>query len=396
VKINNYKKEYAMAVNFKKFFLIFTFFVTANVHAEFNAMWTIVGAGPAGIAVLGLLLDLGVAPDKIAWIDPEFDVGRLGQYYYTVPGNATTKMYIEYLSACQAFQECAPNALDDLRKLELMTAYPLHVIIDPLRQITECIKSKVHAVHGKIKSLHFDNNLWHVATENNHFDSYYVVLATGSHPKELNYPVAHKIPLDLALNKSYLAQSVRNTDTIAVVGSAHSAMLILKFLSESQVGRIINFYKNPLVYIIDHGTWVEHQQEGLKGSTAEWVKNVLEKNPPANLLRIFNTPEALEAWLPVCNKIVYAVGYEANQLPPINGKTELIYDDISGVIAPRLFGIGIAFPEKYTYPDGSSEYRVGLKFFMEYAQRVVPQWMATKAALNRFASFEALFMIDVL
>ncbi|MBI2775181.1 FAD/NAD(P)-binding protein [Candidatus Dependentiae bacterium] len=372
------------------------FFITTLSYGDFQPLWTIVGAGPAGLAVLGLLMDLGVDPDKIAWIDPEFDVGRLGQYYYTVPGNATTKMYIDYLSACNTFQQCAPEALDELKKLELTAAYPLHVIIDPLRKITECLKTKVHAIHDKIKSLHFDNETWHVATENNHFDSHYVVLATGSHPKEFDYPVAHKIPLDLALNKSFLAQHVRSTDTIAVVGSAHSAMLILKFLSELPVGRIVNFYKNPLVYVIDHGTWAQHQQAGLKGTTAEWAKNVLEKNPPANLVRIFNTPESLEAWLPICNKIIYAVGYEPNQLPPINGKTELIYDDVSGIIAPRLFGIGIAFPEKYSYPDGSTEYRVGLRFFMEYAQRVVPEWMTKKAALNRFASFESLFMIDVL
>ena len=40
--------------------------------------WTVIGAGPAGIAAVGKLLDHGIAPEKIAWIDPAFAAGDLG------------------------------------------------------------------------------------------------------------------------------------------------------------------------------------------------------------------------------------------------------------------------------------------------------------------------------
>ena len=36
--------------------------------------WTVIGAGPAGIAAVGRLLDHGIVGEQIAWIDPEFDI----------------------------------------------------------------------------------------------------------------------------------------------------------------------------------------------------------------------------------------------------------------------------------------------------------------------------------
>jgi cation diffusion facilitator CzcD-associated flavoprotein CzcO len=41
--------------------------------------WAIVGAGPAGIATVGLLLDNKVDARDILWIDPDFKVGDFGQ-----------------------------------------------------------------------------------------------------------------------------------------------------------------------------------------------------------------------------------------------------------------------------------------------------------------------------
>ena len=40
--------------------------------------WTVIGAGPAGIAAVGRLLDHGIAPEEIAWIEPEFTAGDIG------------------------------------------------------------------------------------------------------------------------------------------------------------------------------------------------------------------------------------------------------------------------------------------------------------------------------
>jgi len=43
----------------------------------------VVGAGPAGLAVVGNLLDGGLKP--ILWVDDKFSGGRLDQFYREVP-----------------------------------------------------------------------------------------------------------------------------------------------------------------------------------------------------------------------------------------------------------------------------------------------------------------------
>lgn len=58
-----------------------------------NYAAVVVGAGPAGVAVLGNLLELGLT--RIAWVDPAFDGGRVNSRYREVP------RYAELTSNCQ-------------------------------------------------------------------------------------------------------------------------------------------------------------------------------------------------------------------------------------------------------------------------------------------------------
>ena len=80
----------------------------------------------------------------------------------------------------------------------------------------------------------------------------------------------------------------------------------------------------------------------------------------------------------------------------INNAPYLNFDDPNGILGPRLFGIGIAFPEKYEDEQGKTISRIGLLSFMEYAQEILPSWMATKKSLADYARFEDLFTIDIL
>ncbi len=358
-----------------------------SVRHNADAEWVIVGAGPAGIIVLGLLLDLGTDPKSIIWVDPEFNVGRLGKYYSSVPGNAKTKTYIEFLQSCNAFQEANSPAAAKLFQMDQETEFPLQVIVEPLAEISSYLCTKVTCKQGSLCSLNFMNDVWHIGTNKECFTASHVILAVGAHPKKLDYDCAHEIPLDIAINKENLRQYVSLADTIAVVGSAQSAILLLKYLSELSVGRVINFYRNPIEF---------DGESGLKAATARWARDVLLKHPPVNLLRIYNSCDALKAWLPICTKIIYAVGFERNDLPTIANAPYLNFDDRTGTIGPRLFGIGIAFPEKYEDENGKTISRIGLLSFLEYAQEILPSWMATKRPLSSYAQFEELFTIEML
>ena len=86
---------------------------TQELPLQADVQWAVIGAGGAGIIVVGLLLDLGISPQQIAWIDPEFNVGRLGKYYTNVPANVKAKTFVNFLSSCKTFRECQSDAIAD-------------------------------------------------------------------------------------------------------------------------------------------------------------------------------------------------------------------------------------------------------------------------------------------
>jgi cation diffusion facilitator CzcD-associated flavoprotein CzcO len=65
--------------------------------------WTVVGAGPAGIASVGKLLDAGVSPSQIAWVDPEFKVGDFGTSWRYVGSNTSVEYFLKYYRHSPSF-----------------------------------------------------------------------------------------------------------------------------------------------------------------------------------------------------------------------------------------------------------------------------------------------------
>lgn len=360
--------------------------------------WTIVGAGPAAIAALGMLLDLGIPAPMIRWIDPEFNVGRLGKYYANVPGNGKTEAYIQFLNACECFKECDSCALRALRENDTQDRCVLLLVIDALKDLTEYLAQQVGARQTTVAKVHSVDGVWNVLLATGEsFTTHNIVLATGSHPISLNYQVKEEIPLDIALDKKTLQTLIDPDDTIAVVGGSHSAMLILKYLHEFGVPRVMNFYKHPIVYDYDLGEGNATGFNGLKGAVANWAYYTLEKQQPASIIRLRNTQEARDSWISFCNKIIYAIGYERNELSFLGSLEPCAesYDPNNGVIASRIFGIGIAFPEQRPSEEEKPQNLIGIIDFMKYAQRVVPIWVTMK---NRgyFDKFDELFRICVM
>lgn len=340
--------------------------------------WLIVGAGPAGLCVIGVLLDIGVDPQQITWIDPEFTLGRLGAYYGNVTANSTAKEFIKFLNACACFQECSGPTIESLKQIEALNQFPLlQAIIEPLQCITRHLCKKVKSIQTSMTTLNFEHSHWKVnTTSRDVINAQHVILATGSHPKTLSYKTEQVIPLDIALDPQNLREIITKDDIVAVVGDSHSAVLLLKFLSEMPVKHIYNLYKNPFIYASNFDGWLINGTTGLKGIAAEWARTILENNPPANLTRLKSTPSLLEYMLAQCTKTIYAIGFERNELPAINNTTTIEhYNPTNGLIAPRLFGIGIAFPEQRLNQYGDKETRIGLDSFMDYAHRLVPQWV---------------------
>lgn len=113
---------------------------------------------------------------------------------------------------------------------------------------------------------------------------------------------------------------------------------------------------------------------GLKGIAAVWTRENLVGHLLKNLHRVFANEENIWKVLALCFKVIDATGFVARAIP-VDGLAILTYNQRTGIIAPGLFGRGIAFPEVYTDRFGILAYRVGLWKFMDYLLRVIPVWL---------------------
>jgi cation diffusion facilitator CzcD-associated flavoprotein CzcO len=342
-------------------------------HTSFD--WAVVGAGPAGIAAIGKLLDHGVESKQIAWLDPEFKVGDFGTKWCNVSSNTRVNLFLKYFNECNAFEYSSAPKDFAINKTDPNKTCLLALAAEPLQWITDNLKSKVNAVNEKVQKLKPHDRHWEITLINSKLRAKNVVIATGADPKSLIFPGIEEIPLTTALDPDKLASACNNNDTVAVFGSSHSAVIILKTLLEQcDIKKVINFYLSPLRYAVYFDDWILFDDTGLKGTTAEWAREHIDGKLPAKLERIISNEENLRIALPLCNKAIYATGFQ-KRLIPIEGMHTLEYNDRSGIIAPGLFGFGIAFPEAKQDRFGTLEYRVGLWKFMDYLNRVMPIWL---------------------
>lgn len=338
--------------------------------------WAVIGAGPAGIAAVGKLLDNQIPSKDILWIDPAFKTGDFGTKWKKVSSNTRVKLFLKYFMASDAFQYNTLPQDFEINDLDPEKTCQLSLAAEPLQWISENLCRQVNAVIDKAISLKLSHRQWEITLEKNavHYAKN-VILATGAEPRSLSFPGIEEIGLETALDPEELAKKVSPEDTVAVWGSSHSAIIILKSLLENcQVKKVINLYREPLRYAVNFPDWILFDDTGLKGQTAEWARTHIDGQWPEKLERVISNEENLKNILSSCQKAVYAVGFEKREIK-VEGLTSLKYNEKSGIIAPGLFGLGIAFPESKADPFGTIEYRVGLWKFMEYLHRVMPVWL---------------------
>jgi cation diffusion facilitator CzcD-associated flavoprotein CzcO len=336
--------------------------------------WTVIGAGPAGIAAVGRLLDHGIPDDGIAWIDPHFVAGDLGQKWRSVSSNTIAGTFLDYLNGSPAFRfsEAPPLPLQEIDSTETCA---LALVADPLLWITEHLRERVNTVQTTANSLHLHNRQWRIETQGHDIYAENVILAVGAVPMKLEYPNLAEIPVEVALDPEKLAEQPLDGATVAVFGSSHSSMIVLPNLLRQPVEKVINFYRSPLKYAVYLDDWILFDDTGLKGRAAEWARENIDGVYPERLERCWVSSPEFSGKLEACDRVVYTVGFQRRKLPETPQWGQLDYNQQNGIIAPGLFGLGIAFPEYAEDPYGYGQYRVGLKKFMDYLNSVLPLWM---------------------
>ncbi len=344
-----------------------------TIENEFD--WTVVGAGPSGIAAVGKLIDNHVDPKSIAWIDPCFMIGDFGSKWNKVPSNTQVKLFLKFLNASNAFRysSCPENFL--IHSLNSNDTCELSYMVHPLQWVTQELRNKVFSKQDTVQTLKMKNRKWQLSlSKENLIVSKNVILAIGAEEKKLSYPHLKIIPLETALNKEKLSKYCMKVDQVAVFGSSHSAILIIRNLLENcSVQKVINFYQSSLCYAVYFDDMILFDNTGLKGTIAEWAKENLHGNLPDKLERFHTSAENFNNILSQCSHAIYAIGFQKRYIS-IEGIHDLNYNTKTGIIAPGLFGIGIAFPESKIDRFGIVEYRVGLWKFMDYITNILPLW----------------------
>ncbi len=335
--------------------------------------WAVLGAGPAGIIAVSYLLRLKVPAKQILWIDPAFEVGQFGTTWSQVWSNTATSVFKTCIESLNSFG----NMPDfELNHISDETYCRLNVLAEPLAWLSKQCQQSVPTQVDTVNQITLSRGAWSLElTDETVCQSKRVILATGSHPKVLDLP-CDQIKLEVALNDQLLSQMSLSKETVGVFGSSHSAILAIENLLNAGAKRVINFYKSPIKYALAYEDFILFDNTGLKKHTAAWAKKNIDGVWPANLQRVLCPQvDAPPEWLSLCTQVVYAIGFERTQSVQVTHQANPIsYNAHNGIIAPGLFGLGVAYPEKWVDPFGYAEYHVGVFKFFKHMKRCFPIW----------------------
>lgn len=245
--------------------------------------------------------------------------------------------------------------------------------------------------------------MWTVSASCESVLSRRVFLCTGCHPKTATShlpfnPSLTVLDLDECMRLSHLPTVLPkdSKSVVAVIGNSHSGILCCRNMYEISQGnkrslKVFNFRRRPIKYAKYTESGIVFDNSGLKGSTAEWAKTVMENEPDPDRLEEIDSgkaqDEAFQRYLPRCTHIIYAIGYVPSPLPRIyvdgQQKQEIEFDMQSSGFhfrdrperVPGLYGNGIAFPEKVRDPEGNIEAAVGVAKFFNFAERTKKSWL---------------------
>ena len=325
-----------------------------------------VGAGPAGIAALGHLLDAGVPAGEIAWIDPRFKVGDFGTAWRYVSSNTPVDTFTRFHAHCASFHHAAPERPRFMiEQMAPQNSCLLMLAAEPLRWITDRLRETVPSTEGLVTALAPAGDDWQLSfADGRTLLAARVVLAIGAIPRRLTFPSLATVPLEVALDPRALKTAIRPDDTVVVFGSSQSAKSVMENLSKLETRRALLFYRSE-------ATLERHFGAARRGT--------IEALPA--------TPQNLLAHMPTCTRAIFAIGFERRHVPIAGLPDEYEYDTRTGEIAPGVFGLGIAFPEILPNEMGQVEYPLTAIWpYMRRLEKVLPHWLSSPGISGRCAN----------
>lgn len=357
-----------------------------------NINFLIVGAGPAALCAVPVLLKAGVPAAEILWIDTHFKLGDFGtvlSHGSSVPGNTAVNSYrrvIDGIYKILPVLPCPEPGLFDFHSLDSNYVCPLKLAAAPFLHIMNQLEAVVPRLRGKVKSIKTCEDGFRVTVASAHntaaeLQVRRIILATGARPRKIFPPIQYQdiqeIPANTAFILSELCQFLeqqKEVKTVAVIGSSHSAALAAMHLL--QLGyKVKQFLNKKYLFaapaISSEGiSFTQYDNTGLKGEVAQFTRTLLEESNQFSSKISYQLQQNSAAFnysLQDCSHFVAAIGYEATPSLLVDGLSlhDLKHNDQSTEFhdKPGLFGIGIAFPQRKQALSGESELAVGIGKF---------------------------------
>ena len=330
--------------------------------------WTVIGGGCAGVTAIAKLLDENISAKDILWIDKDFIGGDISKKWYEVPGNTKVDSLNKSFDAFEStgYQ----NAKSKLKFLDPEEVCSLGYLAEALKEVTKnLLNSGINTLQESVISVGNASDVTSIKTASQTIKTQKLILATGAEQRDNKSDNA--LSLDIALCPTKLENIDLSNKKIGVVGSSHSAILVMKNLVDKNVSNIVNFYRSFTKYAIPYNGKIIYDNTGLKGIAAAWAKENLENNPIIN--RIQTNSANYQSEINDCDIVIYAMGFEPRNIP-INDITNYKHNPHHGIIAPNIYGLGIAYPETVTDEFGNIEQNVGLFKFVKFINKVFPIW----------------------
>jgi hypothetical protein len=247
-----------------------------------HAPLTIVGFGVAGQFLLSHIIQV-VPESSIAIIDPDFIGGELQRHYHSINSNTTVQQGIDALSTLPPIWSQACRSLE---KYNTTSTVSLGLLASELHAIGRSLTSKCRCIYSTLKKAQWDTERAHwilsLATGVS-FTTDVLCLCTGIVPRQEDYGIP-TIPLYKALDSHALQRILRKDDKVVVLGSSHSATLVLKHLNAIPDIDTICLYKSPFKYARDgHPSGIKEESAKIADSIQAGEYTRLTMIPCTNL-----------------------------------------------------------------------------------------------------------------
>ncbi|KXJ92903.1 pyridine nucleotide-disulfide oxidoreductase-domain-containing protein [Microdochium bolleyi] len=287
----------------------------------------VVGAGPAGVAAVGSLLDHLPPSPTVAWVDPDFKGGRVNRRYREVPGNTRTRLFVDFARSSTALARIAssapaPNPVTALEGLPPDDTCSLAYAGDMVSMLIDGLGAHpaLDRHQGRVTAArwHQAAREWSVTIDDPASNSSItrttplLVYCTGASPTLVPLPAPSSstflpspsstprlLELDTALKPSLLAKALVRTATITteaeagpitvgVIGASHSAILVLMNLynlattSPAHANLRVRWFsrvpadKGLKYAVYQDAGWILYDNTGLKGRAAQFARENLD------------------------------------------------------------------------------------------------------------------------